>query len=96
MAVPVAYQMSQVLPAGAASLGKRFVRVRIVFDPTLISTLPDVLLGPAPLGFDPAGAALLPIADDPATPALENTRGNLDTAREGVPAIAEVRVTFTP
>jgi hypothetical protein len=94
--VPVAYQMNLVLPAGAGSLGKRFVRVRIIFDPTLISTDPDVLLGPAPLGFAPAGAPLLPIADDPATPGLENNRGNLDTAPQGVPAIAELRVTFTP
>ncbi len=94
--VPVAYQMSQVLPAGAGSLGKRFVRLRIIFDPTLISTDPNVLLGPPPNGFAPAGGAILPIADDPATPGLENTRGNLDTAPQGVPAIAEVRVTFTP
>jgi hypothetical protein len=94
--VPAAYQMEQVLPAGAGSLGKRFVRLRIKFDPTLISTDPNVLLGPAPLGFAPPGGALLPIADDPATPGLENTRGNLDTAPQGVPAIAEVRVTFTP
>jgi len=91
-----AYQMQEVLPAGAASQGKRFVRVRIKFDPTLISASGDVLLGPAPLGFAPAGAPLLPIADDPATPGLENTRGNLDTAPQGVPAIAELRVTFTP
>jgi hypothetical protein len=96
VAVPAAYQMTQVLPAGAGSLGKRFVRVRILFDPTLISTDGDVLLGPAPLGFAPAGGPLLPIADDPATPGLENTRGNLDTAPQGVPAIAELRVTFTP
>ncbi|HEX5138569.1 MAG TPA: hypothetical protein VFY93_16470, partial [Planctomycetota bacterium] len=95
-AVPVAYQMTTVLPAGAGSLGKRFVRVRIVFDPTLISTNPDELLGPAPLGFAPAGGPVLPIADDPATPGLENNRGNLDTAPQGVPAIAELRVTFTP
>jgi hypothetical protein len=94
--VPVAYQMTQVLPAGAGSLGKRFVRLRITFDPTLISTDGDVLLGPSPNGFAPAGGPLIPIADDPATPGLENTRGNLDTAPEGVPAIAELRVTFTP
>jgi hypothetical protein len=94
--VPAAYQMQQVLPAGAGSLGKRFVRLRIRFDPTLISTDPNVLLGPPPLGFAPPGGAPLPIADDPATPGLENTRGNLDTAPQGVPAIAEVRVTFTP
>jgi hypothetical protein len=94
-----AYQMSEVLPAGAGSLGKRFARVRIVFDPTRISTDGDVLLagdGVTYFGFDPAGGSPLPIADDPGTPGLENTRGNLDTAPAGVPAIAEVRVTFTP
>jgi hypothetical protein len=90
------YQIAEVLPAGAGSLGKRFIRVRIIFDPTLISTDGDVLLGPAPLGFAPAGGPLLPIADDPGTAGLENTRGNLDTAPQGVPAIAELRVTFTP
>jgi hypothetical protein len=93
------YEMTEVLPAGAGSLGKRFARLRIVFDPTRISTNEDVLLagnGVTYFGFDAAGAAPLPIADDPNTAGLENTRGNLDTAPAGVPAIAEVRVTFTP
>jgi hypothetical protein len=93
---PASYQMQLVLQAGLPSLHKRYVRARIIFDPTLISTDPNVLLGPAPLGFAPAGGQLLPIADDPNTPGLENTRGNLDTAPEGVPAVAELRITFTP
>jgi hypothetical protein len=99
-----AFQMQEVLPAGAASQGKRFVRVRLIFDPTLISNDPNVLFagGAAPVpggvypGFALPGTAPIPIADDPATPDLENTRGNLDTAPAGVPAFAEVRVTFTP
>jgi len=89
---PVDYQMKTVLPAGAGTLGKRFIRLRVIFDPTLISTDPETLLG----SFAPTGAPMVPIADDPLTPALENTYGNLDTAPQGVPAIAEVRVTFTP
>jgi hypothetical protein len=109
-----AYEMSEVLPASSGSLGKRFVRVRILFNPETIvdptdPNYEDILLagGAAPgdmvlipggiyPGFAPAGAAPLPIADDPDTAGLENTRGNLDTAPAGVPAIAEVRVTFTP
>lgn len=74
------------------SLGKRFVRVRIIFDLSRIG-LPDDLLGnpggTAGLGFAMPGAADVVIAPG-------NSLGNLDTAPEGVPAVAEVRVRFTP
>ncbi|MHC4731912.1 MAG: hypothetical protein ACYS6Z_15165, partial [Planctomycetota bacterium] len=80
------------IPAASLSLGKRFVRVRILFDLGVIGT-PDELLGnpgaTAGLGFAMPGAADVVIAPG-------NTLGNLDTAPEGVPAVAEVRVRFTP
>ncbi|MHC4938819.1 MAG: hypothetical protein ACYTHK_07620 [Planctomycetota bacterium] len=68
----------------------RFVRVRIIYDLSLIGTKNE-LLG----SFAPPSAGDLPIADDPNTPEPENTLGNTDTAPEGVPAVAELRVTFT-
>jgi hypothetical protein len=80
------------IPPSSQSLGKRFVRVRIIFDLSDIG-LPDDLLGnpggTAGLGFAMPGAADVVIAPG-------NTLGNLDTAPEGVPAVAEVRVRFTP
>jgi hypothetical protein len=80
------------IPPSSQSLGKRFVRVRIIFDLSVIG-LPDDLLGnpggTAGLGFAMPGAPDLVIAPG-------NTLGNLDTAPEGVPAVAEVRVRFTP
>ena len=79
------------LPAASALLGRRFVRVRVVFDLAVVGT-PAALVS----SFDPPGATVLPIADDPGTPDLENSIGNIDTAPAGVPAIAEIRVRFTP
>jgi hypothetical protein len=65
--------------------------VRLRFDMALVGT-------PAQLvdSFDPGGTAPLPVADDPGTPGLDNSLGNTDTAPAGVPAVAEVRVRFTP
>ncbi|MHC4952700.1 MAG: hypothetical protein ACYTGZ_02325 [Planctomycetota bacterium] len=80
-----------IIPAGGTELGKRFVRVRIVYDLATIGT-PDQLLS----SFAPPGAGNLPIADDlDPTNGPDNTLGNTDTAPEGVPAVAEIRVTFT-
>jgi len=80
------------ISAGSQSLGKRFVRVRVIFDLSVVG-LPDDLLGnpggTAGLGFAMPGAPDLVIAPG-------NTLGILDTAPEGVPAVAEVRVRFTP
>jgi hypothetical protein len=81
-----------IIPAGSASLGKRFVRVRIIFDLSVIGS-PDDLLG-NPGGVSGLGFALPGAADIVIAPG--NTLGNLDTAPEGVPAVAEVRVRFTP
>jgi hypothetical protein len=80
------------IPAGSQSLGKRFVRVRIIFDLSRIGS-PDDLLG-NPGGTAGLGFALPGAADVIISPG--NTLGNLDTAPEGVPAVAEVRVRFTP
>jgi len=80
------------IAAGAASLGKRFVRVRIIFDLSRIGS-PDDLLG-NPSGVSGLGFALPGAPDEVIAPG--NTLGNLDTAPEGVPAVAEVRVRFTP
>jgi len=80
------------IAAGSQSLGKRFVRVRIIFDLSRIGT-PDDLLG-NPGGGAGLGFALPGAPDEVIAPG--NTLGNLDTAPEGVPAVAEVRVRFTP
>jgi len=103
------WESFEILPAGAQSQGKRYVRMRILFDLALVGT-PTQLLN----SFAPAGAPSRPIADaddadrnpldPPGTypsgldyrPGPENTLGNTDTAPDGVPAVAEARVTFTP
>jgi len=84
------YESWFIIPADGPTLGKRYARVRIVYDLTTIGDAQTLLSS-----FAPPGAINLPIADDPDTPDPENTLGNTDTAPEGVPAVAEVRVTFT-
>jgi hypothetical protein len=85
------FDSRQLIPATSPLLSRRFVRVRIRFDLSLVGT-------PAQLfnSFAPSGGVNVPIADDPGTTEIENTLGNTDTAPEGVPAVAEVRVQFTP
>jgi hypothetical protein len=81
-----------IITAGSQSLGKRFVRVRIIFDLAVVGSPDDLLGNPggtADLGFAMPGAPDVVIAPG-------NTLGNLDTAPKGVPAVAEVRVRFTP
>jgi hypothetical protein len=85
------YESRFLIPANSPMLGRRFVRVRLCFDLSLVGTPAELLSS-----FAPATAANLAIADDPMTPALENTLGNTDTAPSGVPAVAEIRVRFTP
>jgi len=95
------------VPAASELNQRRFVRVRICFelgnldlvdgmrdDPPMVGaeTLEEYLLRT----FDPPGSAQEPIADDLGTAELDNTLGNTDTAPEGVLAVAEVRVRFTP
>jgi hypothetical protein len=79
----------------------------VIFDVSQIGS-PAQLLGdfdandPDPnndpnLVFARPGAGVIAIADDPATTGvIENTLGNIDTAPVGVPAVAEIRVRFTP
>jgi hypothetical protein len=74
-----------VIPAAAPTLGKRYARVRIEFDVSLLAATPDQILGV----FAPPGAP-------PAVVAPGNSRGNIDTAPQGVPAVADLRVRFTP
>jgi len=85
------YDSTFLVPAGGAEQGRRFVRVRLLFDLSKLGTLAE-LLGT----FAPPGAAQVVIADDPGTTGLDNTLGNIDTAPDGVLAFAEVRVRFTP
>ena len=79
------------VPAAGPEQGRRYVRVRLLFDLAKLGTLSE-LLG----SFAPPGAGQVVIADDPGTPGLDNTLGNIDTAPDGVLAFAEVRVRFTP
>ncbi len=81
-----------IIPPGPPTQGKRFARIRIIFDLALVGT-PTALLDT----FARRGALPVPIADDPATlGVIENTLGNIDQAPAGVPAVADVRVRFTP
>jgi hypothetical protein len=72
------------VPVGSPTLGKRFCRQRIVFDLAAIGT-PATLLS----SFAPGGTPPVPIAPG-------NTLGIIDTAPQGVPAVADLRVNFTP
>ncbi len=85
------FDSRSLIPANSALLGKRFARVRILFDLTLVGD-PAALLG----SFAPGGTGDVPIADDPGTAEIENSQGNVDAAPDGVPAIAAVLVRFTP
>jgi hypothetical protein len=92
------YDSTFIIPAAGPELGRRFVRVRLVFDLTKLGSLSAVLASFAPGGILPT---LDTIADDPLTPVggpniLDNILGNIDQAPVGVPAYAEVRVRFTP
>ncbi|MGH7162510.1 MAG: hypothetical protein ACREID_03415, partial [Planctomycetota bacterium] len=69
---------------GSPTLGHRFSRVRIQFDLSVIGS-PATLLG----SFAPPGQVNVQIAPG-------NSVGNIDTAPPGVPAVADVRVQFTP
>ncbi|MHC4407657.1 MAG: hypothetical protein ACYS0F_01495 [Planctomycetota bacterium] len=84
------YESRYIIPTTSGVQFKRFVRVRILYDLSRIGGKND-LLG----SFAPPSGGSLPIADDPSTQDPENTLGNTDTAPEGVPAVAELRVTFT-
>jgi len=85
------YESRYIIPVNTSLLQfRRFVRVRIVFDLSTVGNKNELLSS-----FAPPGAPNLPIADDPNTPDPENTLGNTDTAPQGVPAVAELRVTFT-
>ncbi len=94
------FDSRSLIAANSPALGKRFARVRLVFDVSQIGSRDDLLGNPgggAGLVFAPPGSAQLPIADDPGTPGvIENTLGNIDTADAGVPAVADIRVRFTP
>jgi len=83
--VPVGPQFEafRVIPAGADELGKRFARVRVIFDLGTIG-LPDALLS----SFAPPNSGSLQVSPG-------NGLGNTDAAPEGVPAVADIRVTFT-
>jgi hypothetical protein len=85
------YDSRMLVPVGSPTRGKRFVRVRVVFDLSLIGSQSELLES-----FAPPGLPDEIIADDPSTPELDNTLGNTDTAPSGVPAIADLRVRFTP
>lgn len=93
------FESRDLIQAGTPTQGKRYARVRIIFD---LGQAVDTSPGADPVDeqllrlFAPPGAPLIVIADDPDTPDLENTLGNIDTALEGVPAVAELRVRFTP
>jgi len=93
------FDSRSLVPPNSLALGKRFARLRLVFDVSQIGSRDDLLGNPgggAGLVFAPSGSAELPVADDPSTQEIENTLGNIDTAPEGVPASAEIRVRFTP
>ncbi|MHC4224392.1 MAG: hypothetical protein ACYSUN_10410, partial [Planctomycetota bacterium] len=81
------YESRRTLDAtvGAPLQGKRFVRVRIVFDISQGGVTPGDLLDE----FDPPTGTDQLIAPG-------NSVGNTDTAPQGVPAVAEVRVRFIP
>jgi hypothetical protein len=88
---PAQYDSRMLIPVGSPTRGKRFVRVRVVFDLSLIGGQSELLES-----FAPPGLPDEIIADDPDTPELDNTLGNTDTAPAGVPAVADLRVRFTP
>jgi hypothetical protein len=72
------------VPALRSLALNRFVRLRIIYDMSNDGT-PEQLFNT----FDPIGGSPEQIAPD-------NGLGNIDTAPQGVPAVAEVRVVFTP
>jgi len=73
-----------VVPAGSLSLGKRMARVRVLFDLSVVGS-PASLIG----SFAPSGSPNVQISPG-------NSLGNIDTAPPGVPAVADIRVNFTP
>lgn len=102
---PQQFDSRFLIAANAPLLGKRFARVRVIFDVSLIGTEAQLLgdFDQTDPSYDPnlvfarPGAGVIAIADDPATTGvIENTLGNIDSAPVGVPAVAEIRVRFTP
>ncbi|MEM8885262.1 MAG: hypothetical protein AAGD14_14435, partial [Planctomycetota bacterium] len=85
------FESRVILPVSSSLQFRRFLRARILFNLAADGSTPDDLLS----SFAPPGAADLPVADDPLTPGPDNNSGNTDTAPEGVPAVAELRITFT-
>ncbi len=88
---------------GQATLGKQFARVRVRFD--LANTGAGMATGVELIGLPPAppgvedptnGGSFVFPGLPPAQIAPGNTVSNTDTAPDGVPAVADVRVGFTP
>ncbi|MFQ5845979.1 MAG: hypothetical protein ACE5JG_13430 [Planctomycetota bacterium] len=95
------------LPEGLRTLGRQFVRLRIVFDASQLMFDSDGDGTPEPfgtpqglLGLPPAAATDGGIYAFPGAGTSQiapgNISGNLDTAPLGVPAVAEAKVEFTP
>ncbi len=88
---------------GVATLGKQFARVRVRFDRAntgagMATGVELIGLPPAPPGVEDVtnGGSFVFPGLPPAQIAPGNTVSNTDTAPDGAPAVADIRVGFTP